>query len=151
VQKLEEKVDELQRTVDRVVTSGVLTLEVEHEELMALSGDDKVTSQSTRVAGCVFTLEVDFVGDDDQFLIWLCRCGGDGPDQCKVKCTAELLHDGDDEGSAEPATTEFTYSLGWELCNCVLRIDKDKVADADDNSNVKDGYVTFKCTVEVVA
>ena len=73
----------------------------------------------------------------------------DGPLPCKVKYTFELVHHDGQAASAKVMSDEDTYEThsawGWKKF-----VPKARLADAATSPYVKNGYVTFKCTFEVV-
>jgi hypothetical protein len=72
-----------------------------------------------------------------------------GPFPCKVTCTWELVHHDGNPLSAEETEDEYTFTEAW--CWGYHRfISKARLASPDNNPYVKDGYVTFKCTVKIV-
>jgi hypothetical protein len=73
----------------------------------------------------------------------------DGPVPCQVTWTFELLHyDGNPQSAAKREGVDtFTKNLAFR---CLHFISKADLASRNNNPYVKDGYVTFKCTVKVV-
>jgi len=73
-----------------------------------------------------------------------------GPLPCKVECTMKLVHHDGQELSALVSGLEHTYEThlaGWGHHHFVS---KACLADAAASPYVKNGYVTFKCSFEVV-
>jgi hypothetical protein len=72
----------------------------------------------------------------------------DGPVPCQVTWTFELLHHDGNPESAVKEEDEYTFTAVKELC--CLDIIYTALLASPDNPYVKDGYVTFKCTLKIV-
>ncbi len=72
-----------------------------------------------------------------------------GPFPCKATCIWELVHYDGNPQSAVKDEHEYTFTK-FEAWGHPRFISKARLASADNNPYVKDGYVTFKCTVKIV-
>ena len=147
----ELKEEKLKRRNDHVAAGKVLVFEVHHGQLTAASGPDQINAEETKtIRGRTFYLGVakNAASDArDHYGIYLHLKGGHLP--CKVKYTMELVHHDDDKKSVHGYSSENTYEkhCGWGQQKFVQ---KEKLADASKSPYVKDGMVTFRCTVERV-
>jgi len=162
-QLLIAKVCGLQQEVNTLKEEGgrrgkeVLVVRVKHAELTGAepfvpqrpSRPTKVFSENVMVDGRTFSLmvETDDAGVPDHYGVFLSF--DKGPLPCKVKYALELVAAGGLAAIAYVKSQEQTYEthIGWGYKDFVT---KALLANAANNAYVKNGYVTFKCTFEVV-
>ena len=157
-QQIEEQqgqVQGLQRALRYVAGGEVIVIKVKHALLTGAEPFEprhlaQIYSEGRVVDDRTFSLFVDTKVDDapDHYGLYLAL--NKGPVPCKVRCTFELVHHDGQAASAKKVNAEDTYdkhqAWGWKNL-----IPKARLASAANNPYVKDGYVTFKCTFEVVA
>ena len=135
----------------------VLEIKVKHAELTGAepfvprdpANTRKLYSEKRVVDGRTFCLEINTESSraPDHYGVFLELTRGPVP--CKVKYTIELVHHDGRAASAKKMNHETTYEahVGRGYTQFVR---KARLADAATSPYVKNGYVTFKCTFEVV-
>ena len=160
-QQIEEQqgqVQGLQRALRYVAGGEVVVFKVKRTQLTGAERFvprhsawlTRIFSDDRGVDGRTFSLFVetksDAAPDDYGLFLYLSK----GPLPCKVKYTVELEHHNGRAASAVKRSGEYTYETqsAWGDKKFVP---KARLASTANNPYVKDGYVTFKCTFEVVA
>ncbi len=138
---------------------GAFVFQVKHDELTGkmpfvprfpenptwLYSDDQVVREYTM--RLFVATESHAPENQDYFGVYLDIEGAAFP--CKVQHTYELAHHDRLPASAVNLTSESTYSEAQALGFSDF-IAKARLASPDNNPYVKDGYVTFKCTLKIV-
>ena len=142
VRALQQEVSTLKEKVARSEKT-ILVVGVKHAELMRAGLD--IYSEKRVVDGRTFRLNVKM--NTDHYGVFL-SCDK-GPLPCEVKYTHELVHHDGKAASAKVWSSEYTYEAhcSW---GCPIFVPKADLANAATSPYVKNGYVTFKCTFEVV-
>ena len=153
---LQQEVSTLKEEIGRRGKETIV-MRVKHAELTGAepfvprfpANPTKIYSEQRVVDGRMFRLMAQIENknrapDHYGVFLWL----NDGP-PCKVKNTFELVHHDGRAASAMVLSDEHTYdgthqSWGYDF------VPKADLADAATSPYVKNGYVTFKCTFEVV-
>jgi len=146
VRDLQQEMTALREEVARC-SKQVLVVRVKHAELVGSPITRSWYSEKRDVNGLTFSMYVD--ANDNRFPshygVFLQLHNGALP--CKVKCSMELMrHDG---RAALTRSLEYTYEaiVGWGFPSFVSKAD---LANAATSPYVKNGIVTFRCTIEVV-
>jgi len=107
----------------------------------------RIYSEPRVVDGRTFRLDVDTNFAPDHYGLFLNFDGGPLP--CKIKWAMQLVHHDGQATSAKTWSSEHTYEI-YEARGRLDFVPKARLADAATSPYVKNGYVTFKCTFEVV-
>jgi hypothetical protein len=138
----------------------VIELRVKHAELTGAEPfvphrrdrPTRIYSEERIVEGCTFRMEVDVKdpseADFDHYGIRLWMY--DGPVPCKVQYSFELVHHDGRAASAKTSIAVYTWEAGNKGKGKPKFVPKARLANAATSPYVKNGYVTFKCTIEIV-
>jgi hypothetical protein len=151
---LQQEVSTLKEEIGRRGKETIV-MRVKHAELTGAepfvprfpAKPNKIYSEKRVVDGRTFRLMIDKDRAPDHYGVYLRL--DDGPLPCKVKYTCELVHHDGKAASAQKISDEDTFDdenncWGYNIAPKAL------LADAATSPYVKNGYVTFKCTFEVV-
>jgi len=142
VRALQQEVSTLREKVARSEKT-ILFVGVKHAELMSAGLD--IYSEKRVVDGRTFRLNVKI--NTDHYGVFLSCDKGHLP--CTVKYTHELVHHDGQAASAKKMSSEYGYEE-HEAWGYPTFVPKARLANAATSPYVKNGYVTFKCTFEVV-
>jgi len=145
------RVDELRLALAQVSAGEVVILKIDLATLASPFCPTNINSGYTVVAGRRFRMYVTtrnslipgYYGVSFEML--------DGPVPCKVKGTLELLHHDEDKTSEKIISfQESIYNLAISGFGYPWFVTIDEIAKAN-SPYVKDGTITFKCTINVVS
>jgi hypothetical protein len=137
------------KALQKEAAKEVIVLQIKHAELTGADRRTRINSEQRVVDGRMFRVYVE-TSNPNYYGVYLQLTNGPLPS--KVKIAFELVHHDGQAASAKKmsSTSSHTYTEKHGVVGYSQFVPKARLADAATSPYVKNGYVTFKCTLEVV-